>query len=48
MTNVKGTACNGITIGLAFDADEIAQPDTVAPVADAGAATAPCSLDGGS
>ena len=48
MTNVKGTACNGISLGRAFDADEIAQPDTVAPVADAGAATAPCSLDVGS
>jgi len=33
VTNAAGTACNGISIGLGFDADEIAQPDTVAATA---------------
>jgi hypothetical protein len=42
ITNTKGTPCNGISIGLAFDADEIAQPSTVAPAADAGAAATSC------
>jgi hypothetical protein len=40
--NVAGTACNGISIGLAFDADEIALPTTVTPLVDAGA-PAPCT-----
>jgi hypothetical protein len=48
VSNVKGTACNGISIGLAFDGDEIAQPDTIAPATDAGAAVAPCGSGSGS
>ncbi len=45
VSNTPGTPCNGISIGLAFDADEIAPPDTVVPVADAGAAM-PCPGSG--
>jgi hypothetical protein len=33
VSNDPGTTCNGITIGLGFEADEIAQPTTVAPAA---------------
>lgn len=45
VSNTMGTKCNAISIGLAFDADEIALPDTIAPTADAGAAVMAC--DGG-
>ena len=48
ISNTKGTACNAISIGLAFDADEIKVPDTIAPTADAGTPVAPCGADGGS
>ena len=41
--NKAGTACNAISIGIAFDADEIAAPSVVAPKTDAGAAAPPCS-----
>jgi len=47
VSNTAGTACNGISIGLAFDADEIAQPDMIAPVADAGGVTPPTCGDAG-
>jgi len=47
VSNPAGTPCNGISIGFAFDADEIAQPSTVAAPVDAGAAVAPCPSSGG-
>ncbi len=46
VTNKAGTACNGISIGIAFDADEIAAPSVVAPKGDAGTAK-PCPAAGG-
>jgi hypothetical protein len=36
VSNTAGTACNAISIGLAFDADEVEAPSTVAPSVDAG------------
>jgi hypothetical protein len=39
-TNVAGTPCDAISIGLGFESDEIGQPTTIAP--DAGAGTNPC------
>jgi len=45
-TNTSGVACDGISIGLAFDADGIAQPTSVVPSIDAGAAMG-CPADGG-
>jgi hypothetical protein len=36
VSNPAGTPCNAISIGLAFDADEIEAPSTVAPSVDAG------------
>jgi hypothetical protein len=36
VSNTAGTACNGISIGLAFDADEIAVPSVIAAGSDAG------------
>jgi hypothetical protein len=41
ISNPAGTPCNGISIGMAFDADEIAVPSVVATPTDAGAPT-PC------
>jgi hypothetical protein len=46
VSNKANTPCNGISVGLAFDADEIAQPDTIAPSSDAGA-PASCGGDAG-
>jgi hypothetical protein len=47
VTNTMGETCNAISIGLGFDADEIAQPSVVAPAAsDAGTAMA-CAYDAG-
>jgi hypothetical protein len=46
ISNDPTATCNGITIGLGFEADEIAQPTTVAPAAAPGAN--PCGTqDGG-
>ena len=45
-TNVAGKACDGISIGLAFDADAIAAPDKVVQAVDAGGAPPPCVPDG--
>jgi hypothetical protein len=47
VSNTAGTTCNAISIGLKFDADEIAQPSIAVPVPDAGASTS-CPVDGGS
>jgi hypothetical protein len=41
ISNGPGTTCNGISIGLGFEADEIAQPTTVAPASPSGAS--PCA-----
>jgi len=46
VSNTAGTPCNGVSIGLAFDADEIAQPSVVAPNVDAGTALPPCGSSG--
>jgi hypothetical protein len=46
-TNVAGQPCDGISIGLAFDADGIAQPDKVTPSVDAGPLPAGCVADAG-
>jgi hypothetical protein len=46
-TNVKGKACDGISIGLAFDADGVAAPATVVPSVDAGPAPKGCVADAG-
>ncbi len=46
VSNMSGTPCNGISIGLAFDADEIVVPDMVAPKTDAGTPHS-CAVDGG-
>ena len=43
-TNVAGTPCNGISVGIGFDADEIGQPLVAG---DPAPATNPCA-DGGS
>jgi hypothetical protein len=46
VSNDPGTTCNGISVGLGFQADEIAQPTTVAPATPPGAN--PCGgQDGG-
>jgi hypothetical protein len=45
VTNTSGTPCNAISIGLGFDADEIAPPPTIAATSDAGAG-APCGSSG--
>jgi len=42
VSNTAGTPCNGISIGLDFDADEIALPSTIIPPVDAGGGGAPC------
>jgi hypothetical protein len=42
VTNTAGTPCNGISIGLAFDADEIAVPSVVSTPSDAGAGGKAC------
>jgi uncharacterized membrane protein YgcG len=47
VSNTAGTPCNAISIGLKFDADEIAQPSTAVPVPDAGPPGS-CPVDGGS
>jgi hypothetical protein len=46
VSNTAGTPCNAISIGLAFDADEIQPPSQVGAVVDAGAAM-PCPGDAG-
>jgi hypothetical protein len=46
-TNVAGQPCDGISIGLAFDADGIAQPDKVVQSVDAGPPPAGCVADAG-
>lgn len=46
-TNVAGQPCDGISIGLAFDADAIAQPDKVVQSVDAGPPPAGCVADAG-
>jgi hypothetical protein len=46
-TNVKGTACDGISIGIAFDADGIALPTVVTPSVDAGPPPMGCVADAG-
>jgi len=43
VSNTAGTACNGISIGLAFDADEIMPPSIVAAPVDAGTPSPPCN-----
>jgi hypothetical protein len=48
VSNPVGTVCNAISIGLELDADEIAQPDTLAAPPSAQDAGAPCSDDAGS
>lgn len=47
ISNKPGVACNAISVGLGFDADEIQIPTKVAADFDAGDA-APCPLDSGS
>jgi hypothetical protein len=46
-TNVKGKACDGISIGIAFDADGIAPPSVVTPSVDAGPPPMGCVADAG-
>ena len=46
VTNTGPAACNAISIGMGFDADEIAPPSTVAPATDAATGT-PCGADAG-
>jgi len=41
-TNTAGMPCDAISIGLGFDADEIAPPSTVEPATDGGAAGSSC------
>jgi hypothetical protein len=48
VSNPAGTPCNGISIGLGFDGDEIALPTEVAPTADAGTALPACGSGSGS
>ena len=43
-TNVAGTACNGISIGIGFDADEIGLPQVIGQPATG---TDACDTDGG-
>jgi uncharacterized membrane protein YgcG len=45
-SNTPGTPCNGISIGIGFDGDEIALPSVVAPKADAGTALPACGSSG--
>jgi hypothetical protein len=46
-TNAAGQPCDGVSIGLEFDADAIAPPDTVIQAIDAGGLPAPCVADAG-
>jgi hypothetical protein len=47
VTNTKADGnCNAISIGLAFDADEIALPSKISPPTDAGKGLPPCGASG--
>ncbi len=46
VTNTSGTACNAISIGMGFDADEIQPPSTIAAGTDS-AIGVPCGVDAG-
>ena len=46
VTNEPGEPCDAISIGLGFDADEIAAPSVVAPNIDASGPLPPCASGG--